>query len=166
MDKPAGGLVINRLQCHSKGFQGVYRLQGGTEGPPDNLMRVGICYQRKVADTFFRFYVRDITDPYLVGAVRNHILDEVRILPIVVVRVCCLVPSSSPDMDHQAVLPEYLDERIASRHAAGLLEECADDDIELYAAKARIVFPVVLGLFHDKWLYRVLCEVVLLVFVE
>ena len=69
-------------------------------------------------------------------------------------------------MDHQTVLPEYLDERVAPRHAAGLLEQRADDDIKFHAAKAWIVFPVVLGLFHDEGLYRILCEVVLLVFVE
>ena len=97
---------------------------------------------------------------------RNHILDEVRVLPIVVVRVRGLVPSTSPDMDHQTILPEYLDERIAPRHTAGLLEQRADNDVELHATWARIVFPIVLGLFHDKRLYRILCEVVLLVFVE
>ena len=83
-----------------------------------------------------------------------------------VVRVCCLVSSPATDMDHQTVLPEYLDERIAPRHAAGLLEQRADDDVELHAAKTRIVFPVVPGLFHDERLYRILCEVVLLVLVE
>lgn len=97
---------------------------------------------------------------------RNHILDEVRVLPVVVVRVRGLVPSTTPDMDHQTILPEYLDERIAPRHTAGLLEQRADNDVELHATQARIVFPIVLGLFHDKRLYRILREVVLPVFVE
>ena len=69
-------------------------------------------------------------------------------------------------MHHQAVLTEYLDERIAPRHAACLLEQRADNDIEFYAAKARIVFPVVLSLFHNERLYRIFCEVVFFVFVE
>ena len=92
-------------------------------------MGVGVCYQRKVADALFRFYVRYIADPYLVRSLRNHILDEVRVLPVVVVRVRRLVPSPSPDMDHQAVLPEDLDERVTPWHAAGLLEQRADNDV-------------------------------------
>ena len=47
----------------------------------------------------------------------------VRLLPVVVVRARGLVPSTTPDMDHQTILPEYLDERIAPRHIAGLLEQ-------------------------------------------
>jgi hypothetical protein len=69
-------------------------------------------------------------------------------------------------MDHQTVLPEYLDERVAPRHAAGLLEQRADNDVELHAAEARIVFPVVSGLFHDEGLYGILREVVLFVLVK
>ena len=69
-------------------------------------------------------------------------------------------------MDHQAVLAEDLDKRIAPRHTAGLLEQCADNDIELYAAKARIIFPIVSGFFNDKRLYRIFCEVILLVLVK
>lgn len=38
VDKPAGGLVINRIQCHSKGLERVYGLQGGTESPTDDLV--------------------------------------------------------------------------------------------------------------------------------
>lgn len=81
---------------------------------------------------FFNFYC-NVADPYFVRPVRNHILDEVRVLPIVVVRVRGLVPSTSTDMDHQTILPEYLDERIAPRHTAGLLEQRADNDVELHA---------------------------------
>ena len=69
-------------------------------------------------------------------------------------------------MDHQTVLTEYLNERVAPRHAAGLLEQCADNDIELYAAKARIILPVVPGLLDNKRLYCILSEVILLVLVE
>lgn len=69
-------------------------------------------------------------------------------------------------MDHQAVLPEYLDERITTRHASGLLEQRADDDIQLYAAKAWVVLPVVLGLFNNEGLYRIFCEVVLFVLIK
>ena len=69
-------------------------------------------------------------------------------------------------MDHQAVLAEDLDERVTPRHTACFLEQCADNDIELYAAKTRVVFPVVPGFLDDKRLYRILCEVVLFVFVE
>ena len=68
-------------------------------------------------------------------------------------------------MDHQAVLPEYLDERITSRHAPGLLEQRADD-IQLYAAKAWVVLPIVLGLFNNEGLYRIFCEVVLFVLIK
>ena len=69
-------------------------------------------------------------------------------------------------MDHQAVLTEYLYKRVTPGHTTGFLEQRADNDIQLHAAKARIVFPVISCLFHDKRLYRILCEVVLLVFVE
>ena len=77
-----------------------------------------------------------------------------------------LVPSSTTYMHHQAVLTEYLDERITPRHAACILEQRADNDIKLYATKARIVFPVVLSLFYNERLYRIFCEVVFLVLVE
>lgn len=69
-------------------------------------------------------------------------------------------------MYHQSVLTEYLDECITSRHAPGFLEQRADDDVQLHAAKTRIIFPVVSGFFDDERLYRVLREVVLLVFVK
>ena len=69
-------------------------------------------------------------------------------------------------MDHQTVLAEYLYERISPRHAAGLLEQRADNDVELYAAKAWIIFPIVFGLLDDKRLYRIFCEVILLMLVK
>ena len=69
-------------------------------------------------------------------------------------------------MDHQAVLAEDLDERIAPRHTAGFLEQCADNDVEFHAAKTRIVFPVVPCLLDNKRLYRIFCEVILLVLVK
>ena len=68
-------------------------------------------------------------------------------------------------MDHQTILSEYLDERIAPRHATGFLEQSADNDIEFYAAEARIILPVVPGLLHDERLYRILREIVLFVLV-
>ena len=69
-------------------------------------------------------------------------------------------------MYHQAVLPENLDERVTTRHAAGRLEQRADDDIQLDASEARILLAVFLGLFHYQGLDRVLREVVFLVLVE
>ena len=69
-------------------------------------------------------------------------------------------------MDHQAVLAEDLDERVTPRHTACFLEQCADNDIELYAAKTRIILPVVPGLLDNKRLYRIFCKVILLVLVK
>ena len=69
-------------------------------------------------------------------------------------------------MHHQAMFAKDLNERIPPGHTPGLLEQRADDDVEFHTAEARIVFPVVPGLFDDKRLYRIFCEVILLVLVK
>lgn len=129
-------------------------------------MGIGVRYQRQIADALFRLYVRYVAYPYLVGPVRDNLFDKVRIFPVVVGRVRCLITASPADADHQTVLPQDLDERIASRHAARLLEQRADNHVQLHAAEAGVVFPVITGLLDDQRFYRILGKVVLLVLVE
>jgi hypothetical protein len=69
-------------------------------------------------------------------------------------------------MDHQAILPEDLNECISARHTAGLLEQRADNDIQLHTAKAWIILAVILRFLNNQRLNGILCEVVLLVLVE
>lgn len=82
------------------------------------------------------------------------------------VRVCGLITPSSPDMDHQSILPENLNESISTWHTAGLFEQRADNDVQLHAAKAWIILAVILRFLNNQRLDGVLCEVVLLVLVE
>ena len=166
MDEAVSRLFINRGQSHFKGFQRVYCLQGGAKGPADNLVGVGVRYQRKIADAFLSFYVRYVADPYLIRSMWNHIFDEVGILPVMMVRVCGLIAPPAPDIDHQAILPEDLDERVSPRHTAGLLKQRADNDVQLHTAKAWIILAVLLRFLNNQRLDSVLCKVVLLVLVE
>ena len=69
-------------------------------------------------------------------------------------------------MHHQAMFAKDLNERIPPGHTPSLLEQRTDDDVEFHTTQARVVLPVVLGLFDDERLYRIFCEVVLLVFVK
>ena len=69
-------------------------------------------------------------------------------------------------MDHQTILPEDLNESISTRHTAGLLEQRADNDVQLHTAKAWIILPVILRFLNNQRLDGILCKVVLLVLVE
>lgn len=166
VDETVGRPLVNRPQCHPESLQRVFRLQSRADGPAHYLVGVGIRYKRKIAYALLRFYVCYVAYPYLVRLVGDNTLYEVRIPPVVVVGVRGLVSSPPSDMDHQPMLAEQLYESVASGHAACLLEQGADDDVQLHAAETRIVLTVVRGLLDDEWLYRLLGEVVLLVFVE
>ena len=166
VDETVSRPLVNRLQRHPESLQRVFRLQSRADGPANYLVGVGIRYKRKIAYALLRLYVCYVAHPYRVRPVGDNILYEVRIPPVVVVGVRGLVSSSPADMDHQPVLAEQLYESVASGHAPGLLEQRADDDVQLHAAETRIIFAVVPGFLHDEGFYGILREVVLLVLVE
>ena len=100
-------------------------LRGGTESPTGNLGRRPLS---AVADAFtICFYMHVMT--YFVRHNAEHILDEFGYSDGSRSNVSVDVAGYGPS-DHSS---EYLDERIAPRHTAGLLEQRADNDVELHA---------------------------------
>jgi len=68
-------------------------------------------------------------------------------------------------MNHQAMLAQDFYERIAPGHAAGLLEQLLDNQVQLGASKARVIFPVVFGFLDNEGFYRILGKVVIITLV-
>lgn len=160
VDESACRIFIYCRQSHSKGLQRVDSLQCWTYGPANYLVRVCVGNQRQVAYALVCLHIRDVGHPYLVRTHRNDIRDEVRIFPVVVVGVCRAIVPAAAQMHHQAVLAQYLDERIPARHAFVLLEQLLHYQIQLGAPQTWIVLAVGLGLLYDKRLDCVLGKVI------
>lgn len=94
-----------------------------------------------------------------------HILYQVGIFAIVVVGVRRPVVPPSLQTYHETVAAEKFDEGISAWHAACLLGQLLDYQVQFGASQAGIVLPVFLDLLHDKRLYRVVREVRVIPFV-
>ena len=81
------------------------------------------------------------------------------------VRVRGPVVFPTSQMYHETVLAKYLDENIASWHAACFFEQLLDDQVQFGASKTRIILPVVLGFLDYEGFYRVLGKVVVIPFI-
>ena len=165
VDEPARDVDVYRGKRHPESLQRIFRLQRRAYRPADYLVGIGISDEGQITYALAGLHISYIAHPYLIGMGWYHILYQVGIFAIVVVGVRRPVVPPSLQTYHETVAAEKFDEGISAWHAACLLEQLLDYQVQFGASQAGIVLPVFLDLLHDKRLYRVVREVRVIPFV-
>ena len=160
VDQVPGRVVVNALVSHAERLYRIGRLQRWAYRPAYDFVRVQVCDERQVAYALACLHIGDVADPYLIGAVRDDVLDEVRVLAVAVLGIGCLVMTAAFHTHHETMPAQHVREGVTAGEAACLLEQLLHDGMQLGGAQAGVGLPVLARLLHDDGLYRVLSKTI------
>ena len=148
-------VVVNTFVSHAESLYRVGCLQRGSYRPAHYLVRVQVRDERQVADTLVRLHIGDVAGPYLIGAVWDDVLDEVRILAVAVLGIGRPVVPAALHTHHESVPAQHLREGVTAGEASRVVEQFLQDGVQLGGTQAGVGLAVFTRLLHDDGLNRV-----------